>query len=71
MGGVLLSRIWSKPLLKAAKSRVLEDLADRAMFSELKDEVLGITARAEYEKQKKLLELLIPDSESGDGVEKR
>ena len=65
-GGTLLSRIWSKYLLRQVKAEVLEDLDDRAMFSELKDEILGIIARADYEKHKKLLEKLIPETTDED-----
>lgn len=65
-GGTLLSRIWSRDLLRKAKARILEDLADRALIDELKDEVQGIIAKSDYKKQKKVLEKLIPDSENGD-----
>ena len=61
-GGSLVSRIWSKSLLRKVKAKILEDLADRALISELKDEVQGIIARSDYEKQKILLEKLIPDN---------
>tara|TARA_Y100000310_G_C20358316_1_gene657747 strand:- start:24 stop:266 length:243 start_codon:yes stop_codon:yes gene_type:complete len=65
-GGTLLSRIWSRDLLRKAKAKILEDLADRALIDELKDEVQGIIAKSDYKKQKKVLEKLIPDSENGD-----
>lgn len=69
--GSLVSRIWSKSLLRRAKAIILENLADRALITELKDEVQGILARSDYEKQKKLLDTLMPDSSNGDKVETR
>jgi len=61
-GGTLLSRIWSRELLRQAKGRLLEDSDDKALFSELKDDIQGLIARSEHDKLRLLLDKLLPDN---------
>ena len=60
-GGALLCNIQDKALLRQAKTKILRDAEMRARISELTDEVLGVLDRGDYEKLKRLLDLLIPD----------
>ena len=61
-GGVLLSRLWNRDLLRTAKRKILEDLSDKALIEQVKDELQGIIAKADYKKNKEILSKLIPDN---------
>ena len=67
---VALAATRSLKALQAFKEAVLEE-ARLAVMDWETDEVLHAQNQTELERLNKLLGLLIPDSESGDGVEKR
>lgn len=67
--GVTICRLDHPYLLVAFKRCALRRAKEFTNQSEGVDNVIHLKDRLELEKLEKLLELLIPDGESGDGVE--